>query len=59
MAPLGMGGHTRNLGDIFTDHKITPALRPGWPLITNAHGRVLWLCGLVVAEGVDAQAGAR
>jgi tRNA(Ile)-lysidine synthase len=57
MAPLGMGGHTRSLGNIFTDRKVAPALRPGWPLIVDGSGRVLWLCGLVVAEGVQAQPG--
>jgi tRNA(Ile)-lysidine synthetase-like protein len=57
MAPLGMGGHTRSLGNIFTDRKVAPALRPGWPLIVDGSGRVLWLCGLVVAEGVQAQSG--
>ncbi len=58
MAPQGMGGRTRTLGDIFTDRKVPAALRPGWPVIVNAEGRVLWLCGLVVAEGAHAQPGA-
>ncbi len=58
MAPLGMGGHTRALGNIFTDRKVAPALRPGWPVITDASGRVLWLCGLVAAEGAVAPPGA-
>lgn len=33
IAPLGMGGQHRNIGDIFTDHKIPTYLRPGWPVI--------------------------
>lgn len=59
MAPLGMNGHTRTLGDIFTDRKVAPALRSGWPVIVDEHDRVIWLCGLVAAEGAAAQAGAR
>jgi tRNA(Ile)-lysidine synthase len=51
MAPLGMGGHTRAVGDIFTDHKIHPTLRAGWPVVIDRAGRVIWLCGLAVAEG--------
>jgi tRNA(Ile)-lysidine synthase len=50
MAPLGMGGHTRAVGDIFTDHKIHPSLRAGWPVVIDRAGRVIWLCGLAVAE---------
>jgi tRNA(Ile)-lysidine synthase len=52
IAPLGMAGHRRALGDIFTDHKIAPYLRPGWPVVVNGEGLVVWLCGLVVAETV-------
>jgi tRNA(Ile)-lysidine synthase len=52
MAPLGMGGHTRAVGDIFTDHKIHPTLRAGWPVVINSAGHVIWLCGLTVADHV-------
>ena len=58
IAPLGMGGHTRTLGNIFTDRKVPTALRAGLPVVVDAAGRVLWLCGLAVAEGVLAQPGA-
>lgn len=48
IAPLGMAGQSRALGDIFTDKKVPPALREGWPVIIDARtARVLWLCGLV------------
>jgi tRNA(Ile)-lysidine synthase len=50
MAPLGMGGHTRSLGNLFTDCKVAPALRPGWPLVRDAAGRIVWLCGLALAQ---------
>lgn len=59
IAPLGMGGHRRALGDIFTDHKVPPALRAGWPVIVNDDGLVVWLCGLVVAEEVRVQPATR
>jgi tRNA(Ile)-lysidine synthetase-like protein len=51
IAPLGMAGRTRALGDIFTDNKVPTAFRPGWPvLVDQNNGRVLWLCGLVVSD---------
>lgn len=50
-APLGMEGHTRALGDFFTDRKVPAALRPGWPLIVDpATGEILWVCGLAVSH---------
>jgi tRNA(Ile)-lysidine synthase len=45
--PLGMAGQHKRLGDLFTDRKIAPALRSGWPvLLDRTDGRLLWLCGL-------------
>ncbi|MBX3015436.1 MAG: tRNA lysidine(34) synthetase TilS [Caldilineaceae bacterium] len=45
-APLGLQGHHQSIGDFFTDRKIPPALRSGWPLIVDAsHGVVLWVGG--------------
>lgn len=53
IAPVGMGGHTRSLGDVFTDRRTPRALRPGWPvLVEEESGRVLWLCGMIVSEYV-------
>jgi tRNA(Ile)-lysidine synthetase-like protein len=50
-APLGLAGRHKLLGDLFTDRKIPPALRTGWPLIVDrARGRVLWVCGLQLAH---------
>lgn len=45
-APLGMNGQHKSLGDFFTDRKIHPILRSGWPLIVDAQENVLWVCGL-------------
>jgi len=50
IAPLGMNGHTRALGDLLTDRKIPPALRAGWPVVVDAAGRIVWLCGLAIAQ---------
>jgi tRNA(Ile)-lysidine synthase len=51
VAPLGMAGHTRSLGDLFTDHKVPAAYRRGWPVVVDAAGGdVVWVCGLVLGE---------
>ena len=47
VAPLGMDGKTKSLGDLFTDAKIHPSLRENWPLLIDTSGeRILWVCGL-------------
>lgn len=55
IAPLGMGGHQRSLGDIFTDHKIVLFERLNWPIIVRMDGRVAWQCGLTVSEFIRIQ----
>ncbi len=51
IAPLGMGGRHKQVGDLFTDRKIAPPLRAGWPVIFDeANGEVLWVCGLAQSE---------
>jgi tRNA(Ile)-lysidine synthase len=56
IAPLGMGGQTRTLGNLFTDEKIHPTLRERWPLLVNGdrdwtdRDHVLWVCGLRLAH---------
>lgn len=50
IAPLGLAGRHKLVGDLFTDAKIAPALRPGWPVIVDdASGLLLWVCGLAQA----------
>ncbi|MEM7531909.1 MAG: tRNA lysidine(34) synthetase TilS, partial [Chloroflexota bacterium] len=58
-APLGMGGKHKAVGDLFTDRKIPPFLRAGWPVLVQMHNDetknemdVVWVCGLQVAHGV-------
>jgi tRNA(Ile)-lysidine synthase len=51
-APLGMGGQTRALGDLFTDRKTPVSLRAGWPVVVDsASGQVLWVCGIQPGHG--------
>ncbi|MCC6169569.1 MAG: tRNA lysidine(34) synthetase TilS [Caldilineaceae bacterium] len=50
IAPLGMAGRQRSLGDLFTDHKTPVALRAGWPVLVDAQGDVVWVCGLALAH---------
>jgi len=50
-APLGLHGHQKSLGDLFTNHKISTALRTGWPLIVESKNHtILWVCGLRTAH---------
>ncbi len=58
LAPLGMHGKRRTLGDIFTDRKIAPALRAMWPVVARkADGEVIWLCGLAISHHARVHAG--
>ncbi len=46
VAPLGMDGRHKLLGDFFTDRKTPVTLRSGWPLIVDpTTDEVLWICG--------------
>lgn len=47
IAPLGLNGHRKQVGDLFTDRKIPAALRPHWPLLVDATTHeVHWVCGI-------------
>lgn len=50
IAPLGMAGRQRSVGDLFTDHKVPVALRGGWPVVVDAAGHTVWVCGLALAH---------
>jgi len=49
MAPLGMGGHTRSLQDLFTDRKIPREERPGLPVV-ECEGEIAWVPGVATSE---------
>jgi tRNA(Ile)-lysidine synthase len=51
VAPLGLDGHHKQLGDLFTDKKVAVALRSGWPvLLDQSSHELLWVCGLAIAH---------
>lgn len=53
IAPLGMGGRHKSVGDLFTDAKTPGFLRPGWPLVQDMRtGEALWVCGLRLSHRV-------
>ncbi len=48
LRPFGAPG-TRKLQDVFVDLHVPAARRATWPLVESG-GRIIWVCGLVVAE---------
>jgi tRNA(Ile)-lysidine synthase len=48
LRPLGASG-TRKLQDILVDLRVPARVRPGTPLVVCGH-RIVWVCGLVLAE---------
>ena len=50
IAPLGMAGKQRSVGDLLTDHKVPVAIRSGWPVVLDGAGRVVWACGLALSH---------
>jgi tRNA(Ile)-lysidine synthase len=49
IAPLGMGGRTKKLQDVFTDAKVHRSQRPYWPLFAVGE-TVVWVPGILRAE---------
>lgn len=49
IAPLGMGGHTKKVSDIFTDAKVPKAERHRIPIIADESG-ILWIVGYAISE---------
>ncbi len=58
--PLGMKGHHKKVGDVFTDYKVPRERRPYWPIIVNRDdmSRVLGIAGIMTAEIARCQMGA-
>ncbi len=52
---LAAGG-SKAIPDLMTELKLPRAARPGWPLLVNAEGQVLWLAGVRASEGSRASA---
>jgi tRNA(Ile)-lysidine synthase len=49
MTPLGMGGRSKSLQDLFVDEAIPAERRPGWPIVLGRDG-VAWVPGLRLDE---------
>ena len=50
-APLGLGGHGKALADYFTDRKVPPSLRRGWPILLDG-ANIVWVGGFQIADSV-------
>lgn len=48
--PLGMGGRSKLLAEVFTNAKVPAAARDRWPLLVTTGGDIAWVCGLHVDE---------
>ncbi len=49
-SPLGMGGKSKKIKDIFNDMKIPKRERDLMPVFTDAEGEILWVLGLRINE---------
>jgi tRNA(Ile)-lysidine synthase len=47
--PLGLGGR-KKLQDVLTDRKVSRAMRDYVPIVTDAHGRIVWVAGHLIGE---------
>jgi tRNA(Ile)-lysidine synthase len=49
MIPLGMKTH-KKISDILIDEKISKTRRDNVPIVLSSSGRIIWLCGIRMAE---------
>lgn len=55
IAPLGMGGKSRKIQDVYVTAKVPPETRANLPLLVDAQtGEILWVPGYRIAESVAA-----
>ena len=55
IAPLGMGGKSRKLQDVYVTAKVPPETRATLPLLVDVpSGEILWVPGYRIAESVAA-----
>jgi tRNA(Ile)-lysidine synthase len=60
IAPVGMAGKSKTIGDYFTDRKLPATLRGGWPLlISRSTNVVLWVCGYAIGNQAALRPGTR
>ena len=48
--PLGLGGRTKKLQDVFVDRKVPRDRRDQVPLVVDAEDRIVWVCGVGPSE---------
>jgi len=48
--PLGMGGHSRKIKELFREKRVSLTLRTVYPLVVDAHDAPVWAPGLATAE---------
>ena len=51
LRPLGMTGH-RKLQDVLVDARVPRQARDEVPLVIDSAGRIVWVVGHCIAEGV-------
>src|SRR4051794_29675938 len=56
MAPLGLGGHTKSLQDLFTDRHVPREERATLPVV-ECDGEVAWIPGVATSEHFRVRAG--
>jgi tRNA(Ile)-lysidine synthase len=49
MAPLGMGGATKSLQDLFTARRVPRRRRMGVPVVESG-GEIVWVAGVATSE---------
>ena len=49
LRPLGLGGR-KKLQDVLTDRKVSRGMRDLVPIVTDAHGRIVWVAGHLIGE---------
>lgn len=55
IAPIGMGGKSRKLQDVYVTAKVPPETRASLPLLADAQtGEILWVPGYRIAESIAA-----
>ena len=57
--PLGLGGRSRKLQDLFVDRKVPRDERTRVPLVLDAAGRVIWIVGFGIGHDFRVGAGGR
>ena len=48
--PLGLEGRRKKVQDVLVDRKVQRAERDAIPIVTDVHGRIVWVAGHVVSE---------